>query len=170
MLLGLPGAVTAQRTAESSLIVVETSKGSLLIETVPDDAPVTVAHFTDLVRSGFYDGQRIHKVQPGFIVQFGDPRSRDLNLRELWGRGADAGSGRAVGTAELTSRLSHTQGTVGMAHMGVPARADSQLYITLADVPELDGRYAIVGRLVAGHDALSTLQVGDVVTRVYVRD
>jgi cyclophilin family peptidyl-prolyl cis-trans isomerase len=61
-------------------------------------------------------------------------------------------------------------GTVGLAHMGLPARADSQIYITLANRPELDERYAIVGRLVAGHDVLSTLRVGDVVRRMYVKD
>jgi cyclophilin family peptidyl-prolyl cis-trans isomerase len=167
----LPVAVRAQRLVDDpSLIVVETSKGSFLIETFPDEAPVSVAHFTDLVRSGFYDGQRIHRAEPSFVVQFGDPRSRDLDLREVWGRGADAGSGRIVGTAELGGRLSHTMGTVGLAHMGLPARADSQIYITLANRPELDERYAIVGRLVAGHDVLSTLRVGDVVRRMYVKD
>jgi len=170
-LLWLPVAMLAQQSADDhSLIVVETSKGSFLIETFPEDAPITVAHFTDLVSNGFYDGQRIHRAEPNFVVQFGDPRSREIDLRDVWGRGVDAGSGRIVGAAELAGRLSHTMGTVGLAHMGIPARADSQIYITLADRPELDGRYAIVGRLVAGHDVLSRLQVGDVVRRMYVRD
>lgn len=167
----LPAAMSARQSAgDSSLIVVETSKGSFLLETFPDEAPVSVAHFTDLVSSGFYDGQRIHRVEPGLVVQFGDPRSREVDLREVWGRGAGAGGGTMVGAAELAGRLSHTLGTVGLAHMGVPAKADSQIYITLADRPDLDGRYAIVGRLVAGHDVLSRLQVGDVITRMYVRD
>jgi len=61
------------------IIVVETTKGTFAFETYDSEAPKTVAHVVDLVRHGFYDGQRIHRVAPRFVVQWGDPRSRDLD-------------------------------------------------------------------------------------------
>src|SRR5262245_24277812 len=60
------------------VIVVETSKGSFAFETYPEDAPKTVKHIVDLVRAGFYDGQRFHRVVPGFVAQWGDPQTRDV--------------------------------------------------------------------------------------------
>src|SRR6185295_11849199 len=106
------------------IIVVETSKGSFTFETFPADAPLTVRHIVDLVQKRFYDGQRVHRALPGFVVQFGDPQSRDLEKRELWGRGRAAASGKPVGAAEITRKRTHKKGAVAMAHMGDPAKAD----------------------------------------------
>src|SRR5918994_2134566 len=99
-------------TAQSSgpVIVVETARGSFEFETFPNDAPLTVAHIVALVRDGFYDGQRVHRAVPGFVVQFGDPQTRDVEKRPLWGRGASAASGKAVGVAEITARRVHVKG------------------------------------------------------------
>ena len=91
-----------------------------------------------LVKSGFYDGQRVHRAVPNFLVQFGDPQSKDLSKRELWGRGAAAASGKPIGVAEVTTKRKHDLGAVGMAHMGDPAKADSQIYVTLAPRHDLD--------------------------------
>jgi cyclophilin family peptidyl-prolyl cis-trans isomerase len=152
-----------------SQIVVETSKGSFAFETFPKEAPVTVAHITALVKSGFYDGQRIHRVVPGFVVQFGDPQSRDLSKRDVWGRGAAAGSGKPVGVAEISPKRTHRLGAVGMSHPGNPARADSQIYVTLANRRDLDGQYAVIGQVVSGDEVLTALEVGDVIMRAYVK-
>jgi cyclophilin family peptidyl-prolyl cis-trans isomerase len=89
------------------VIIVETSRGTFAFETYPDEAPKTVAHIVELVKRGFYDGQRFHRTVPGFVVQWGDPQSRDLSKEALWGRGAGAASGRAVGAAEISSRRTH---------------------------------------------------------------
>ena len=151
------------------VIVVETSKGSFSFETYPNEAPLTVAHVIARVESRFYDGQRIHRALPGFVVQFGDPQSRDVTKRNLWGRGAAASSGHPIGTAEITGKRTHTKGAVGMAHMGDPTNADSQIYITLADRPDLDGRYAVFGHVISGEDVPAELQVGDVITRMYIK-
>jgi cyclophilin family peptidyl-prolyl cis-trans isomerase len=129
---------------------------------------VTVAHVVALVKSGFYDGQRIHRAAPGFVVQFGDPQTRDPSTRALWGRGAAAASGKPVGAAEITRRRLHVKGAVGMAHMGDPAKGDSQLYVTLAPRPDLDGQYAVFGQVTNGQEVVESLQVGDLITRVYV--
>ena len=102
------------------VIVVETVKGTFELETYPADAPKTVAHIVDLVKRGFYDGQRIHRALPGFLVQWGDPRSRDLSREADWGRGPDASSGHPVGATELRRKRLHTRGAVAMAHQGNP--------------------------------------------------
>jgi cyclophilin family peptidyl-prolyl cis-trans isomerase len=160
--------VSAQRSAPPTVIV-ETSRGTFSFETFPDNAPYTVAHVLRLVRGGFYDGMRIHRALPGFLVQFGDPQSRDLSLRPLWGRGAAAGSGIPVDAAEISPKRLHRKGAVGMAHLGDPSKAESQIYVMLADKPELDGRYAIFGQVTGGEAVPGRLQVGDSITRVYVR-
>ena len=164
---GSTGWIAAQ--AAGPVIVVETTKGTLEIETYPDDAPKTVAHIVDLVTRGFYDGQRVHRVQPAFVVQWGDPRSRDLSSEAEWGRGDAASSGHPIGVAEMTKKRTHTRGAVAVAHQGNPARADSQLYVTLVDRPELDSRYAVFGHVIAGGDVPARLERGDVIVRMYVR-
>jgi peptidyl-prolyl cis-trans isomerase B (cyclophilin B) len=152
------------------VIVVETSKGTFALATFPEHAPVTVAHVTALVRNGFYDGQRVHRAVPGFLVQFGDPQTRDLNARSLWGRGTAAASGKPVGVAEISSKRTHRPGAVGLSHPGNPAAADSQMYVALDRRPDLDGRYALFGQVISGDDVPSTLEVGDLIIRVYTRD
>jgi peptidyl-prolyl cis-trans isomerase B (cyclophilin B) len=160
----------AQIPVAAPAIQIETSRGTFVIETFPKEAPVTVAHVVALVRAGFYDGLRVHRALPGFLVQFGDPQSRDLNKQALWGRGAAAGSGTPVGVAEMSRKRLHRKGAVGLAHMGTPARADSQIYITLEPRPDLDGRYTVFGQVVSGEDLPALLQVGDVITKVSVRE
>jgi cyclophilin family peptidyl-prolyl cis-trans isomerase len=150
------------------VIVVDTSRGSFSIETFPEEAPTTVAHIVALVRSGFYDGQRVHRAVPGFLVQFGDPQSRDPGKRDVWGRGAAASSGHPIGAAEISMKHLHVRGAVGMAHMGDPTKADSQLYLMLDDHHELDGRYVVFGRIASGDDVPGKLQVGDEIIRASV--
>jgi cyclophilin family peptidyl-prolyl cis-trans isomerase len=152
------------------IIVVETSKGTFEFETFPDDAPKTVEHLVALVKRGFYDGQRIHRAMPGFLVQWGDPRSRDTAQDADWGRGAEASSGAPVGVAEISKKRLHTEGAVAMAHPGVPAQGDSQVYVTLAERPELNGKYAVFGQVVAGADVPARLERGDVIRRVFVKE
>lgn len=151
-------------------IVVETTKGSFTFETYPADARKTVAHVVALVRERFYDGQRIHRAVRGLVAQFGDPQTRDLARRELWGRGASASSGRPIGAPEISKTRVNRKGAVGMAHMGDPGKADSQIYVTLANRPDLDGRYAVFGQVIAGDDVPAKLEVGDVITRMYVKE
>jgi cyclophilin family peptidyl-prolyl cis-trans isomerase len=160
-------AATAQTS--SPVIVVETSRGTFSFETFPSDAPLTVAHVVGLVKAGFYDGQRIHRAIPGFIVQFGDPQTRDLSTRALWGRGAAAASGKPIRAAEITRRRLHVKGAVGMAHLGDPAKADSQIYVTLANRPDLDGQYAVFGQILDGTGVVESLRVGDLITHVSVK-
>jgi peptidyl-prolyl cis-trans isomerase B (cyclophilin B) len=170
VILQAGAAPLAAQLKTAPLVVVETSKGTFAFVTFPTEAPKTVAHLVALVRRGFYDGQRVHRALPGFLVQFGDPQTRDPSKRELWGRGDAASSGTPIGVSEISKKRPHLAGAVGVAHMGNPARADSQIYITLAPRPDLDGQYTVFGQVVEGEDVPAKLQVGDEITRVFVRE
>ena len=150
------------------MIVVETARGTFAFETYPREAPKTVAHVVALVRRGFYDGQRVHRAIPGFLVQWGDPQSRDVGKEADWGRGSEASSGEPIGVAEISKKRMHVAGAVGMAHPGRPAAADSQMYVTLAARSDLDGYYTVFGQVIAGADVPPSMQRGDVITRMYV--
>jgi cyclophilin family peptidyl-prolyl cis-trans isomerase len=159
-----------QATDAGPVIIVDTSKGMFAIATFPREAPKTVAHVVALVRRRFYDGQRIHRAVPGFLVQWGDPRSRDGGREADWGRGPEASSGTAIGAAEVSGKRLHQAGAVGVAHPGRPAAADSQIYVTLTRRPDLDGYYAVFGQVIAGADVPARLERGDVITRMYIRE
>jgi len=148
------------------VLVVETVKGAIEIETFPDEAPKTVEHVVELVRRNFYNGQRVHRVEPDFVVQFGDPQTRDMSKRALWGTG---GSGRAIGVSEVNPRRRHRPGSVGIAFGGDPRLADSQMYITLGPASHLDADFTIFGRVVSGMDVARRLEVTDVIRRVSVK-
>lgn len=165
-----PAATTPGRTSPGAgpVLVVETVKGTFEIETYPNEAPKTVEHILALVKRNFYNGQRVHRVEPGFVVQFGDPQTRDMTKREDWGT---RDSGTPVGVLEVNKKRTHVAGAVALAHReGDPKSGDSQMYITLSARPELDGKYAVFGQVISGMDAVQKLRVTDVIRRVTVRD
>ena len=164
----LSSSVSAQPAGP--VIVVETSKGAFEFETYPVEAPKTVAHIVDLVKRGFYDGQRVHRALPGFLVQWGDPRSRDLSREADWGRGAEASSGHPICASELRRKRLNTRGAVAMAHQGNPALADSQIYVTLANRPDLNNRYTVFGHIIAGDEVPARLERGDQIRKMYVKE
>jgi cyclophilin family peptidyl-prolyl cis-trans isomerase len=166
-----PSAPAAPATGAPAgpVVVVETVKGTFAFETYPDVAPRTVDHVVRLARRGFYNGQRVHRAVPNFVVQMGDPQTRDMTKREWWGRGDFAGSGRPVGVAEISKKHLHLKGAVAMAHAGNPAEADAQFYVVLAAAPRLNGKYSVFGRVIEGVDVPAKLQVGDMIKKVSVR-
>jgi cyclophilin family peptidyl-prolyl cis-trans isomerase len=150
------------------VIVLETSKGTIEIETYPEEAPKTVAQIVRLVKDGFYDGQRFHRAEPGFLVQTGDPASRDLTKRESWGRSA---SGKPIGVAEITKKRTHVRGAVGMGYPGSdPRRADSVFYILLQPQPQLDAKYTVFGQVISGMDIVDRIQRDDVLRKASLRE
>lgn len=152
------------------IVVVETVKGTFEFETYPDEAPKTVEHILRLVRRNFYNGQRIHRVEPKFVVQWGDPRTRDMTKRDTWGRGPGGGSGRPIGVAEFSKKRLHVRGAVGMAHAGDATQADSQIYVMLSNRPALDGKYVVFGKVISGMDVVDRLEVTDIVKRMSVKE
>ena len=148
------------------VIVVETEKGIIEIETYPNEAPKTVAHILGLVNKRFYNGQRVHRVVPGFVMQFGDQQTRDMTKEKMWGRI----EGPAVGVAEFSKLRTHVRGAVGLAHNGDASKADTQMYVTLADTPRLNMKYAVFGKVISGMDVADKLKYADRIVRVTVRE
>jgi cyclophilin family peptidyl-prolyl cis-trans isomerase len=149
------------------VVELETVKGTIEIETYPEEAPKTVARIVELVKKNFYNGQRFHRADPNFVVQIGDPVSRDMSRIDWWGR---QGSGKPIGVAEITRKRRNGVGAVGMGHTGDPRAADSQFYITRRVAPELDGKYTVFGKVIKGMDVVSKIQKGDVLKRAYLKD
>jgi peptidyl-prolyl cis-trans isomerase B (cyclophilin B) len=158
----------AQQTSPGAgpVIVIETAKGVIEFETYPEDAPKTVAQIVALVRRGFYNGLRIHRAEPNFVIQMGDPQSRDVSKKELWGT---KDSGKPIGAAEISKKRTHRKGAVGMAHAGNAALADSQFYITRRPTASLDGRYGVFGQVIAGAEVVDKVEAGDMIKRMYVK-
>jgi cyclophilin family peptidyl-prolyl cis-trans isomerase len=171
-LLTLTSALGAQKPpatpkAPAPVIVLETVKGTIEFETFPDEAPKTVAHIVELVKKNFYNGMRFHRAEENFLVQIGDPQSRDMSREAYWGRGP--GSGKPIGVAEIGKTRRHAPGTVAMAHSGDPKFADSQFYIVMQPRPGLDGKYTIFGRVTSGMDVVKKLKRADILKKASVK-
>jgi cyclophilin family peptidyl-prolyl cis-trans isomerase len=150
------------------IIVLETVKGTIEFETYPEEAPKTVARVVDLVTKNFYNGQRFHRAEPNFLVQIGDPVSRDVSREAWWGRQS---AGKPIGVAEITKKRRHGLGAVSMAYPGTDkAAADSQFFITRRVAPELDGKYTVFGKVLKGQDVVGRIQRGDVLKRAYLKE
>ena len=126
--------------------VIETRHGEIEIEFLPEKAPGHVKNFLDLARKGFYDGTTFHRVIPGFMIQGGDPNTRDVNAsRDRHGTG---GPGHNI-KAEFNDTL-HKRGVVSMARSSDPDSAGSQFFICVADSSFLDRQYSAFGRVTRG--------------------
>jgi cyclophilin family peptidyl-prolyl cis-trans isomerase len=157
----------AAKAGPAPTLVLDTAKGAIEIETFPEDAPKTVQHIVALVKKNFYNGMRFHRAEENFLVQVGDPQSRDMSREAWWGRGG--GSGSPIGVAEITKRR-HAPGTVAMAHTGDPKFADSQFYIIIQPRPGLDGKYTIFGRVTTGIDVVKKLKKADILKKASVKE
>ena len=141
--------------ARRSHVRIATAGGDILFQLFPDDAPVHTAAFIKLADSGFYDGLTFHRVEPGFVVQGGDPRGDGTG-----------GPGYHL-KAEFNARP-HLRGTVAMARASAPDSAGSQFYICLDDARFLDGQYTVFGQMTEGFEALDAIRRGDAMTSVKV--
>jgi peptidyl-prolyl cis-trans isomerase B (cyclophilin B) len=125
--------------------IIETKFGSMEIRFFPDKAPKHVENFITLAKSGFYDKTIFHRVIPGFMIQGGDPNTKDEKNKPQYGTG---GPGHNV-KAEFNDRP-HVRGTVSMARSKDPDSAGSQFFIVVKDSPSLDGQYTVFGEVVKG--------------------
>ena len=148
----------AQTPTPGRQAVIETTRGNITVVLYEKDARITAANFVSLVNRKFYNGLVFHRVEPGFVVQTGDPQGTGYG-----------GSGKTI-PLETSPVLRHnTEGTLGMAHNpDDPNSASSQFYITLAPTPGLDGKHAVFGRVVKGMDVVKRVQVGDKMKKVYL--
>lgn len=141
--------------AKNSRVRIATSKGDIVFTFYSDDAPQHSAAFVKLAEAGFYDGLIFHRVEPGFVVQGGDPSGNGTG-----------GPGYQL-KAEFSERP-HIRGTVAMARSSNPNSAGSQFYICLDDARFLDRQYTVFGQMIDGFEALDAIRVGDVMTKVTV--
>jgi peptidyl-prolyl cis-trans isomerase B (cyclophilin B) len=148
--------VLAQDKAKGAVITLQKG-GEIRVEFFPDDAPKTVENFVKLASQGFYDGQFFHRVEPGFVVQAGDPQSKTLAPGDR--RVGTGGPGYSI-KAEFNKRP-HERGVIAMARSQDPDSAGSQFYITLASAPSLDGKYTVFGKVVSGMNVVDGIKVGD---------
>ena len=128
-------------------VIIKTDFGNIKFNLLPDIAPETVRNFVTLAKNGFYDGTLFHRVIPGFMIQGGDPNTKDPNMKSQWGMG---GPGHTV-KAEFSSR-SHLEGIVSMARATDPDSAGSQFFIVTTDSTFLDREYTVFGEVTQGMD------------------
>ena len=140
--------VASANEANGDKILLNTSKGEIIINLMPEIAPVHVARIVELVKSGFYDGIIFHRIIPGFMAQTGDPKGNGTG-----------GSGTNL-KAEF-SDYKYINGTVGMARTMDPNSADSQFFICFDGCGHLTGQYTVWGQVETGMEVVEALNVGE---------
>jgi len=136
-------------------VVIKTNFGSIKLGLLPELAPETVRNFVTLAKNGIYDGTLFHRVIPGFMIQGGDPNTKDPNKKSQWGMG---GPGHSI-KAEFSSR-SHLEGIVSMARAADPDSAGSQFFIVTSDnnTESLDRQYTVFGKVTEGMDVAHKIE------------
>ncbi len=125
--------------------IITTKHGDITLKFFPDLAPGHVKNFTDLAKQGFYDGSAFHRIIPGFMIQGGDPNTKDPAKKSSWGTG---GSGKNI-KAEFNA-TPHKRGVVSMARANDPNSASCQFFIVVKDSNFLDRQYTAFGEVVSG--------------------
>jgi peptidyl-prolyl cis-trans isomerase A (cyclophilin A) len=151
---------------EATQAVFETTKGTLIMDLYREKAPLTTANFLELIDQGFYDNIVFHRVIPDFMAQVGDPFTKDPSKSQAeWGMGGP--TYRIMD--EFDPELKHdAAGILSMANSG-PNTGGSQIFITYAPQPHLDGKHAVFGKLVEGMDVLESITVGDKIIKASYR-
>ena len=136
--------------------IIETGKGSIVIELFEKDAPKTVANFEKLINEGFYNGLSFHRVIKGFVAQGGCPL----------GTGA-GGPGYTIPCETKGNPNKHERGSLSMAHRG-PNTGGSQFFIVYEPQPHLDGLHTVFGKVIEGIDVVDLIKQGDVMEQVTI--
>ncbi len=156
----------AKSTNATEVAIIKTTEGEMVIEFWSDVAPKTVENFKTLAKKGFYDGTASHRMIPGFMVQFGDPNTKDPAKESAYGQGDP---GYKI-DAEFSSRK-HERGVLSMARGGDPLErtgamprpefansAGSQFFICFGPAGSLDGRYTVFGKVIKGEATLAKIE------------
>lgn len=159
--LSVPAIDSLSSAVATDTVEIITSKGAITIELYGLDAPKTVENFLALVQRKYYDGQRLHRVAKDFVIQMGDPSTRDLKSRQEWGRGGTTASGEPLAD-ELndslpSARRGYRPGIVAMARKPAPNSATSQFFICLEKAAALPYQYTIFGSVISGMDIVSRI-------------
>src|SRR5881296_3409616 len=141
-------------STSNEVAVIKTNEGEMVVQFWTDAAPNTIENFKKLARQGFYDGTIFHRIVKGFMIQGGDPNSKDSAKESAYGAG---GPGYKI-KAEFNNHL-HQRGVISMAREPDPDSAGSQFFICLGPVHRLDHQYTTFGKLIKGDDVLG--KIGD---------
>ena len=148
-----PGTAIDNQTSANKTATIETSQGPIKIEFYPDVAPKHVKNFQDLASKGFYDGVVFHRIVPGFVIQAGDPNTKNSSIsRDTWGTG---GPGYTI-NQEFNS-IPHERGILSMARMQDPNSAGSQFFIVLNNSKFLDDQYTVFGKVTEGMETVDKI-------------
>lgn len=140
-----------------------TSRGTITAELFPEAAPGTVENFEKLANSEFYDGVRFHRVIPNFVIQGGDPLSKDPNNPRV----GTGGPGWTIKCETKGNPHKHSAGSLSMAHAGKDT-GGSQFFIAHSPQPHLDGVHTVFGQVTEGMDVVNAIKQGDVITSIRV--
>jgi len=148
------GAPKMESKSTHPVATLQTSQGVITFELLPELAPEHVKNFVDLAKSGFYNGTKFHRVIPGFMIQGGDPNTKNTDTSR-WG----TGDGPRHVKAEFSpaEKASHVRGMVSMARSSDPNSASCQFFIVQADSKFLDGQYSIFGKVLSGMDVVDKI-------------
>jgi cyclophilin family peptidyl-prolyl cis-trans isomerase len=152
--------------AKGSVVAVMTVKdrGDITLEMLPKEAPKTVAQISGLIKKGFYDGIVVHRVEPGFVVQFGNPATKTQ------GASAPEEDGGVPKIPFEQNSLKHAPGTLSVALTSPHSdTGTSQIFIDLGDNQQLNGDYCVFGKVASGMDVVQKIQVGDVISRIVLK-
>jgi cyclophilin family peptidyl-prolyl cis-trans isomerase len=139
---------------KKDVAVIKTNQGTIVFEFLPDVAPKMVENFKDLAKSGFYNGTTFHRVINGFMIQGGDPLSKDSDPSN-----DGTGEGPRKMPAEFTTKYGHTRGMVSTARASDPNSGSCQFFIVQKDSKSLDNQYTIFGRVLEGMDVVDKISL-----------
>lgn len=157
------------KPAGDEIAVLETSKGLIKAALDAEGAPIHVANFCELIQKGFYNGVKFHRFEPNFVIQGGDPNTRDMTSEEVQrggkpgcGRPGTGGPGYCIKAEYKTNpNNKHVDGALAMARSMMPDSAGSQFYFCLGPQHFLDPNYTVFGKTIEGLDVVKSLRVGD---------
>lgn len=151
------------RVASASAATIHTAKGDIVIQLYPTDAPKTVMNFATLAKAGYYNNLTFHRVEPGFVIQGGDPNGNGTGGESIFGPTFED----ELNASSSSYKAGYMQGVVAMANRG-PNTNGSQFFIMLADNTSLPHNYTIFGKVTQGMDVVQKIQVGDKMTSIDV--
>lgn len=162
----------------TEVAVIKTSQGTVRVALDGEGAPIHVGNFVELAQKGFYDDLKFHRYVPGFVIQGGDPNTRELDSEQV--KAAEGNPFSNLGTGgpgytikeEYTTNPNneHIDGTLAMARSQDPDSAGSQFYLCLGAQPFLDSGYTVFGQTLEGKDVIGKLRVGDVIESITIEN
>lgn len=152
-----PAAGKTDAAKTETVAVLQTSLGNIVIRFFPDKAPNHVKNFQNLCKSGFYNGTKFHRVIPNFMIQGGDPNSKQADT-STWGLGGNVDKeGKELNVKAEFNDTHHQRGIVSMARAQDPDSASSQFFICVADAGYLDHKYTAFGEVISGMDVVDQI-------------